>query len=157
MKTIAFLRSFTICMTFLLAMGSCTRYEDASVDPSILPEITSARKSVVACVIHQTIYRSDRVNQLRADVFKDNNQNDFIYVRFPLDELHPETGISFRIVNPKEKETAELADFYLYGEQLTGVKVYIETMTNQYVKGTFEGGEVQYGRFLIYYKDNMFN
>lgn len=140
MKNILFTILLFLCM-------ACE--ENKSVDPSIMPEITTTGENTFGCLVDGWVYASGRWGLPTAEYI---NREDTSYVKI-VAEVGFESYVRFTIPNPKPGETISYVDVSFDYQSVEDGKAHILRMDNGIISGTFEGKRLTKGRFDLKYKE----
>ncbi len=167
MKTKMLLKT-KILSLLLLIVGciGCTS-EDKSIDPTILPEVTTTGKQTFGCLIDGWVYSGGRYYP--ANVFESRTGPSIYFVYytyFDKMEVYARVGsekvIRFTIVSPKAGQkctyTEASFDVNYHVQELPDGEVTITRFDEEkhIISGLFEGGQVTKGRFDVTFEVNSY-
>lgn len=133
--------------TFLLCLAC--KEEDKSVDPTILPRVTTTGESTFGCLIDGWVYAAGRWGS-PVTTFEKQEGGTCLTINAA---VGLKSYIHFRMANPRQGETTAYTDAYLDSQSLEDGEVTVIRMGGGIISGTFEGTRMAKGRFDLRYKE----
>lgn len=134
-----------ICLLFFCI--ACE--ENKSVDPTIMPEVTTTGANTFGCLVDGWVYAGGRWGMPTTEYIE---REDTTYMTISA-EVGFKTYVQFTIVNPKQGETVDYKDASFENQSMEDGKAHITRMENGVISGTFEGTRITKGRFDLKYKE----
>lgn len=138
---------YRLLIWILLLCQACK--EDKSVDPTLMPQVTTTGENTFGCLIDGWLYASGRWGIPVTTLVK---QEENAYLTIDA-EIELRSYIHFSIVNPRQGETTTYTDARFDSQAFEDGKVTIIRMSNGIISGTFEGTRMRKGRFDLKYKE----
>lgn len=131
----------------LLACLACT--EDTSVDPTLMPTATTDGLNTFGCLVDGWVYTSGRFGLPKAESYV-NEGGYYIDIDVPVERFN---SLHLTLVNPLENTTCTYTNARLGQDNLPDGQARISRNDGTVISGTFEGGNLDEGRFDIKYTD----
>ncbi len=134
-----------ICLLFFCI--ACE--ENKSVDPTIMPEATTAGANTFGCLVDGWVYVSGRWSLPAAEyVQREDNTSMTISAEVGFDSY-----LRFTIANPQQGKTLPYTNASFDNQSIGDGSVHIIRMSDGIISGTFEGDRVAKGRFDLKYNE----
>lgn len=154
------MKKYILLLIIPLVLHSCIE-EDETLDPTIMPEITTHGADTFGCLIDNWLYVGGRFYYSFSSTFWGIPAEDCFSFK-----LNKETGnmevnvmvrrdafIQFTILHPQEGEETTYTNAKFGNKSLANgtVKILRYDQQERIISGVFEGGKVTFGRFDMNY------
>lgn len=138
------MKKIIFCLALFINI-SCT--ENTSIDPTLLPPVTSEGQNTFGCLIDGWVYTSGRFGLPQASAQADKSGY-YVIITAPVDRFRT---ISFTLVNPVYESECQ----YIGKGSIGDGQAFITRNDGKVISGTFHGSNVTEGRFDIRYADEQ--
>lgn len=123
--------------------------ENKSVDPTLMPEATTAGANTLGCLVDGWVYVSGRWGLPKAEFIQMEDSSAMTVSA----EVGFDSYLRFSIANPRQGETLPYTNASFNNQAVGDGTVRITRMSDGTFSGTFEGDRITEGRFDLKYKE----